>query len=257
MRRAWLLVVSLLIISVPQDADAVPKLKTIKPGATCTKLNKTQIIKNLKFTCIKSGKRLIWNNGSSVTNKPINPPNSKKTPENSSLTPESIPSTETNPLPVAEIKKPLFDPYVDCNSTIGNCPAVSSTLNSSIDECKIQDLSGPINRSMSIGFPRPNFIQTQKSNPEVLLIPVSFTDLEFNNPQLELKEELDFVRQLYKNTSWNKVNITFTFVPDRAHLRINENFEQYKSKYNSDLGLVTEKLLQSVEYEEISEKEKP
>ena len=66
MRRAWLLVVSLLIIPSAQEADAAPTLKTIKPGSTCSKLNQIQIINSWRFTCVKSGKKLIWNKGIAI-----------------------------------------------------------------------------------------------------------------------------------------------------------------------------------------------
>lgn len=37
-----------------------------KAGATCTKVGTTEIAKGKKFTCIKSGKKLIWNKGVAV-----------------------------------------------------------------------------------------------------------------------------------------------------------------------------------------------
>ena len=97
MRRAWLLVVSLLIIPTAQDADAAPTLKTIKPGSTCTKLNQTQILNSLRFTCVKSGKKLIWSKGAKVAApKPATTPTPVAT-----TTPSAKPSPTPTPTPSA------------------------------------------------------------------------------------------------------------------------------------------------------------
>ena len=36
---------------------------TAKAGASCAKLKATSIVKGKKFTCVKSGKKLVWNKG--------------------------------------------------------------------------------------------------------------------------------------------------------------------------------------------------
>jgi hypothetical protein len=36
---------------------------TAKTGASCTKLKATSIVKGKKYTCIKSGKKLVWDKG--------------------------------------------------------------------------------------------------------------------------------------------------------------------------------------------------
>jgi hypothetical protein len=59
---ATLLIASLL---VPVSAQAA----TAKAGAKCTKLKTTQIVGTKKFTCIKSGKKLVWDKGVTVPKK--------------------------------------------------------------------------------------------------------------------------------------------------------------------------------------------
>lgn len=39
-------------------------------GATCTKLNSTKVVANFKYTCVKSGKKLVWNKGVSIKTTP-------------------------------------------------------------------------------------------------------------------------------------------------------------------------------------------
>lgn len=58
---AVLLTVSLLGIA-PAEASSV------KAGAKCAKHKATATVKGVKFTCIKSGNRLVWNKGVKVKN---------------------------------------------------------------------------------------------------------------------------------------------------------------------------------------------
>jgi hypothetical protein len=53
-----LVVVALCVAPFPQASAA-----TAKAGAACPKLKATSIIKGKKFTCIKSGKKLVWDKG--------------------------------------------------------------------------------------------------------------------------------------------------------------------------------------------------
>ena len=58
---ASFLVIALCAAPIPQASAA-----TAKAGATCTKLKATSIVKGKKFTCIKSGKKLVWDKGVTV-----------------------------------------------------------------------------------------------------------------------------------------------------------------------------------------------
>lgn len=52
-------------------------------GAVCLKVGSTQTFKGTKYTCIKNGKKLVWNKGAAVTKKnptPILSPSIKPTP---------------------------------------------------------------------------------------------------------------------------------------------------------------------------------
>jgi len=68
-----LLSIALVIAPFPQASAA-----TAKSGATCTKQKATSIVKGKKFTCIKSGKKLIWDKGvvvKATVTKPSPTPN--------------------------------------------------------------------------------------------------------------------------------------------------------------------------------------
>ena len=65
MRKAVVSVSVLTLIAtllVPMQANAA----TAKAGAKCTKLKATQIVGTKKFTCIKSGSKLVWDKGVAV-----------------------------------------------------------------------------------------------------------------------------------------------------------------------------------------------
>jgi len=62
MRKAALALTLIAALLVPVQAHAV----TAKAGATCTKLKVTQIVGTKKFTCIKLGKKLVWDKGVTI-----------------------------------------------------------------------------------------------------------------------------------------------------------------------------------------------
>ena len=65
MRKAAISVSVLTLIAtliVPIQANAA----TAKAGAKCTKLKATQIVGAKKFTCIKSGSKLVWDKGAKI-----------------------------------------------------------------------------------------------------------------------------------------------------------------------------------------------
>ena len=61
MRKALLALALISALLVPTQASAAAKA-----GATCTKLKATQTVGTKKFTCVKSGKKLVWDKGVTV-----------------------------------------------------------------------------------------------------------------------------------------------------------------------------------------------
>ena len=91
-----------------------------KAGSVCLKLNQVKILNGVKFTCVKSGKKLLWTSRiipkSSPTPKPtLNtfPSDSAKPIQSpaSSPTPITSPQPSTSPTPAASgSSKPLIEP---------------------------------------------------------------------------------------------------------------------------------------------------
>jgi M6 family metalloprotease-like protein len=65
-----------------------------KAGATCSKQGVSQVFAGKKYTCIKSGKKLVWNKGTAVKTAPStkSPDSSSKSSEQSSTSAPSTPS---------------------------------------------------------------------------------------------------------------------------------------------------------------------
>ncbi len=60
-----IILLALLSVTFPQQAIAASQAKA---GAKCTKVNSIQTVGAKKFTCVKQGKRLIWNRGFAISN---------------------------------------------------------------------------------------------------------------------------------------------------------------------------------------------
>ena len=91
MRKSWAIVASLLSLSLlasPLHAA------TPKAGMKCTKVGISSIVAGKKYTCIKSGKKLVWGKG--VTVKPVVKPTPVATP---TATPEPAPTSTPIPTP--------------------------------------------------------------------------------------------------------------------------------------------------------------
>jgi len=61
MKRALGVLVLIALLAVPFKASAV-----VKPGGACTKIGATSTISEKKYTCIKNGRKLIWNKGIAI-----------------------------------------------------------------------------------------------------------------------------------------------------------------------------------------------
>jgi hypothetical protein len=57
------ILVLFLITSMTLSVNLSTANAAVKSGALCKKLNQVSIVQGVKFTCIKSGKKLIWNKG--------------------------------------------------------------------------------------------------------------------------------------------------------------------------------------------------
>ena len=72
---------------------STPAISAVKAGATCKKIGTTKVSKGKTYTCIKSGKKLVWNKGVAIKKAaPVSSPT--PTP---AVTPSPAPTASPNP----------------------------------------------------------------------------------------------------------------------------------------------------------------
>ena len=87
---------------------AQPSFSVVKAGSICTKLNKTTVVANKKYTCVKIGKKLQWNKGVTVViakSKPTPAPTSSSspTPQPTTVKPEKPKALTAHEIVVKEV----------------------------------------------------------------------------------------------------------------------------------------------------------
>ncbi len=93
MKKILLALTLIFALVAPLNATAA-----IKAGATCKKVGQTTTFAGKKFTCVKSGKKLVWNKGVAVA-KPKPSPTSSPAPA-PTIQPTPIPTVTATPTPM-------------------------------------------------------------------------------------------------------------------------------------------------------------
>jgi M6 family metalloprotease-like protein len=173
-----------LAISVISGSLALPAYGTAKAGATCKKVGSTSTSGGKKFTCVKSGKKLVWNKGVAVA-KPTAP---------QSQSPDQAPS-------VAPVQSPVQLP------TISQPSSFSQT-----NECK---LSKPSNLNMddgpmgSVGFPKILNAFPSIGSIKALVLLVDFSDVpattDLRSPWIQ--SSIPNAENLFTYSSYGKFNV--------------------------------------------------
>ena len=112
MRKVLAALTVLVLVSLPLQATAA-----VKAGATCTKAGTTSTVKGIKYTCVKSGKKLVWNKGVKVvvaaTPTPTPTVTATPTPTPSptpTVTPTATPTPTPTPTPTKTFNS-LWEKY--------------------------------------------------------------------------------------------------------------------------------------------------
>ena len=130
------------ILSLSISLPLIPASAVAKAGGACSKAGTTSIASGKKFTCIKSGKKMVWNRGVVAAPKP------SMTPTPSSNTSKQLTPTTT-----------LSD----------------AGLFSNLDKCKIID-GDPQTTNMTAGFPIPDGRINLIKGAKIQIIGVDFPD---------------------------------------------------------------------------------
>jgi len=182
-------ILSIVLIATASQAATAPKA-----GSACKKAGQIITASGKKFTCVKSGKKLVWNKGVAVAA-------AKPTPAPVEPTPTATPTVTPTPTKPPE-PKPLVagDPctvvgdsinnvqgYLECrevannqkkyfqlSNSIADLPAQTSTL--PFTTCRVPDFRTNIGKwDYATAFPIKR-VPLEKSKVNVIYIPFDFSD---------------------------------------------------------------------------------
>ena len=194
------LLIALAVVLIPVSAVSAQK---ITPGTTCKVLNQKAIYLNKSYTCIKSGKKLLWNKGVAIikptptaTPTPTPTPTPEPTPTPTpaaSATPTATPTPTPTPEPTfKDLTFSNISENVDAiafNVYSKYQALMASDYKSSI---KVNTLIGPntvpVNKNSAAAYQIASKIfQNFKQPDEVFAIYYTFADKEWAKNQLAAK----------------------------------------------------------------------
>ena len=203
MRKRFLvlLTVTLTLGLLQPIATAAPK-----PGTACKKAGQSSTSAGIKYTCIKSGKKLVWNKGVAI----------KK------AEPAAVPTPETK----VESKNLLAsDPRITLISAL-----------TALDTCKTEDKTpdqhyGGVLKHRN-GFPRPSETVYGKKVGKMLIIPMGFNDLPFRFEKIQrgqvfssdldlLNETIPYIKESFQKLSAGRFELVIDVLPQSEWWAIN------------------------------------
>jgi len=265
MRRLLVGLVAVLSLSL---ITAQLSVAAVTPGTKCSKVGATSTYNGKKYTCVKSGKKLVWNKGVSIA-KPVPVASPTPTPV-ATPTPNPTPTVSATPTPtpteVITAENFRFeslcekDPFVPTEwaayqdfalrNDIFSCarpyrfkmvtqpkttPLQALTPKSSlnnIESCKLThgQRDGQIAFSSWIN---PKIVMNQRLNVQV--IPIEFTDFPSSKTVLADHEKyFNYIKSGYYNISDGQVNVNFK-IPSN-YFKINKKISSYDTGKRYDHG---------------------
>ncbi|MEN9304977.1 MAG: hypothetical protein RLY76_245 [Actinomycetota bacterium] len=193
-RKGHLFIAIVLLLTLAAPVHAA----TPKAGAKCTKVGATTTAAGKKFTCVKSGSKLVWNKGVAIK-KPT--PVATATP-----TPSPTPTTEPTPTPTPTVS-PIPTPTPTPTPTLkdltflniaDNVEEIALNVYSKYEKLmatsyqsaiKVNLINGPntipITHNPTLAFQNASkFFQNFKQPDEVFAIYYSYKDREWAKQQL-------------------------------------------------------------------------
>ena len=265
MRRLLTGLVAVLSLSL---ITAQISVAAVTPGAKCSKAGATSTYNGKKYTCVKSGKKLVWNKGVAIA-KPVPVASPTPTPvATPTPTPTPTVSATPTPTPTEVITAENFrfeslcekDPFVPTEwaayqdfalrNDIFSCarpyrfkmvtqpkttPLQALTPKSSlnnIESCKLThgQRDGQIAFSSWIN---PKIVMNQRLNVQV--IPIEFTDFPSSKTVLADHEKyFNYIKSGYYNISDGQVNVNFK-IPS-SYFKINKKISSYDTGKRYDHG---------------------
>ena len=233
--RLFPVLLSLALVASVAQAATAPKV-----GSACKKAGQTITAGGKKYTCVKSGKKLVWNKGVTVV---VPTPTPSATP-----TPTATPTPSATPTAIVEgqsctskgLRAPHTSGYFECRPVsdqrmiwfkLANSPVYPIQVAKYQDpsECRISGSSESKDQGwhLSSSFPLFDKNLPSKGTVKVAIIGVDFSDVKGTGLPLDIaKVHMDKVNGFLKQYSNGKLTYEFVFV--NKWIRMPEPLTAYK-----------------------------
>ena len=240
------LIAFLSILSLFLSYFLIPANAAVKAGAKCTKAGNAEVVKGKTFTCIKSGKKLVWNKGvvivSTVEQSPAKQPVNTESSKNVPLAAEGQSCAKMG------LRQSDASGFLECRKFIDNklafvrinndfSPVTNPKSPDPVTLCQLPDMRPNKNYwRPAIAYP-PLPQRNFKSSGvfKVVVVGIDFSDVPGKGSPSALWED-DIVRM----TDWLKWytndNVKYEFVIDSKWRRAPKESGKYNASNNTIKG---------------------
>lgn len=185
-----------------------------KSGATCAKAGLTQSYQGKKYTCIKSGKKLIWNKGVLLNL-------AGTTPDSNSI-PSPTPSMTSSASPTS-----TPSPFVAPTQKLDAAPASAT-----ITLCELKETSlARQNTGLISGFPRKTTYLPKNGTLRVAIIPIDWADLPGESDwESRITNQISLFNEYWKLMTGNSLKFDWTI--QKNWIRLPGNSATYAVPYS-------------------------
>ena len=212
----------------------IPAASAPLTGTKCTKVNTTKTVSNIKYTCVKSGKKLVWNKGVLIKSTAAQSPSATPTPTSTKPT---EPTPTPSPTPVIsegdtcskmglQIKFPQFT--LECRNFANNklnyvrlnydfAPLVNPSSPEQSTFCRISDMRAVVQpNTYAIAYPPKPFVNyTPTGTFKVVVVGIDFSDVPGQGSPSELfNDDLKKASEWLKWYTNDKVKFNFVSYPN-------------------------------------------
>ena len=207
MRKKLLVLLSVILAF---SLVAAPSNAAVKAGAKCTKAGATSVSAGKKYTCVKSGTRLVWNKG--VTVKAATKPD---------LNPVFKPEEPTpTPTPTPTVKSFAYQP--------------PSEATDNVDLCKIKEASKSRGYT-GAGFPEWTPLTKNSGTVKWALIPIDFADLPGEaNFSSRVENQMKLLTEWFEVVSEGKFKVEWVLMD--KWVRLPNPSRHYQISNSQNLG---------------------
>ena len=210
MKRPLSILLSFIVLL---GTTSISEASAAKAGARCSKAGQISISSGKKFTCIKSGKKLVWNSGVAVISKPaISTPTPSASP---SVTPTASPSASPSIAP-----------------------------RESTEPCKLPAVDGRGDVSIG-GWPRIKERQKTTGTVQIKVVMVDFPDAPATRTPQQAFALFSGGTAIYSEVSYGKLNFdlqpTYKWYrmskPSTEYAPLNKSFQSHRSYIQEAINL--------------------